>query len=293
VVESQAPARATWVGPPDPLASAADLPARYTVEEKPLKAAVATTNLTFQLYSDALCTTSVYSTTIAIENVDLHGRIKPFNPKNAVTKKNTVEMRATLTSVPAAPSLYLQVTGMGVTPIGGACQVQASGLGAAPGESPLVVKDANGATVGLYDPSGSGLILDNGGQKLRFVSVSKLGFSPSFVAQSLFTSANCTGTGLTFVDTQSLVLDASVIGNTAYYYATSGGSPQNIASVLTRGGGFTPFVDQTACDSYFGLGVTTHVPPDGCCQAFAPFNANVAPVPSLSLGGFVPPFSVQ
>ena len=114
------------------VAAAADLPARYTAEEKPLKAAIAGTNLTFKLYSDPLCTSLVYTNTLAIENVDLIGRIKPFNPKNAVKKKNSVELRATLTAVPPTASLYLQVTGIGVTPIGGACQSQASGLSGGP-----------------------------------------------------------------------------------------------------------------------------------------------------------------
>jgi len=39
-----------------PVASrAADLPVRYTVDEKQLKNAISGSNLTFQLYSDAAC----------------------------------------------------------------------------------------------------------------------------------------------------------------------------------------------------------------------------------------------
>jgi len=270
-------------------ASAADLPARYTVEEKPLKAAIAGTNLTFQLYSDPLCTASVFSTAIAIENVDLLGRIKPFNPKNAPKKKNTVELRATLTAVPATPSLYLKVTGTGVTPIGGACQSQASGLAGGGGSSPLLVKDSNGATVGIYDGTTNGAIYDDGGTKVRFNFLSQLGFSQSFTG-FVFVSNDCTGTPLTGVDSTSLVRDTIVIGTTAYYFATSG-APTNVSSTLYRSG--TPYVDQTACDANFGLGNTTFVAPDGCCQTYATFSYNAGAVPSIDLSGFVPPFSVQ
>ena len=47
-----------------PLRAAATV--RYTVEEKPLKAAVAGTSLTFALYSDAACTTLVQSAPVAV-----------------------------------------------------------------------------------------------------------------------------------------------------------------------------------------------------------------------------------
>ena len=52
-------------------AFAADLPVSYVVADAALKAAVAGTSLTFSLYSDASCTTQVFTTAVAIENVRL------------------------------------------------------------------------------------------------------------------------------------------------------------------------------------------------------------------------------
>src|SRR2546426_10010349 len=64
------------------VARAADLPITYTVEEKPLKTALAGTNLTFELFQDAACTAPpAYSTSILIENVTLIVRLKQLTPK--------------------------------------------------------------------------------------------------------------------------------------------------------------------------------------------------------------------
>lgn len=270
------------------LAPGADLPARYTADEKQLKAALAGTMLTFQLYSDALCTASVYSTAIAIENVDLIGRIKPFNPKNAVKKKNTTELRATLTGVPPGPSLYLKVTGTGVTPIGGACQVQASGLSGPSGASPLVVKDSLAVTVGTFDGQSSA-IYDDAGALIR-LSMTSVGFTQDFLYGTYFTANNCTGPNLQSVD-PSLVRFARIIGTTAYYPPQSGSS-MNVSSQLYRSGS-VPLANQADCDTLFGIGNSTFVPPDGCCQSFPSFASPMGPEATVSIGGFVPPFSVQ
>jgi hypothetical protein len=269
-------------------AAAADLPARYTADEKAIKAAIAGTNLTFKLYSDALCASLVSTTVIAIENVDLIARIKPFNPKNAVKKKNTVELRATLTGVPPTPSLYLQVTGTGVTPVGGACQSQASGLSGPSGSSPLLVKDSNAATVGVFDGAGSA-IYDDGGTLVKLPNLNMAGFQQTFFFSVQYTSNNCTGTALAGVD-NSLVPFANVVGTTAYYPPSSG-APTGINSALGRSG-VTPFVNQAACDAFYGVGNSTFVAPDGCCQVTA-FSFPAGPVITIDLSAFVPPFSVQ
>lgn len=270
------------------VAGAADLPVRYTAQEKPLKAAIAGTMLTFQLYSDALCTSSVYTTSIAIENVDLIGRIKPFNPKNAAKKANSAEIRATLTAVPPTASLYLKVTGTGVTPVGGACQAQASGLSAATGPGVLVVKDSTSATVGVFDGT-SGAIYDDGGAFVKFSGVSTSGFSQAPFFATVFTSNDCTGTPLVGPD-PSLVRNATVVGTTAYYPPATGAS-LGINSLLAISG-TTPFVNQAACDATFGMGTTTFVAPNGCCEVVA-FTSPAGPVLTIDVSGFVPPFSVQ
>lgn len=261
------------------LAEGADLPARYTVDEKQLKAALAGTNLTFALYSDAGCTSLVSSTMIAIENVDLLGRIKPFNPKNAPKKKNTVEIRATLTGVPATASLYLQVTGTGVTPVGGACQVQASGLSGA-GGGQLLVKDGNAATIGVFDGT-SGALYDDGGTLVRFPLLQvNAGFYQTINFTTFQVAADCSGPQLLGYD-PSIVRTASVAGTTGYYGPLTGVSTAT-SSILYRNG-FTPIVDQATCDANYGFGTTTFFAPDGCCQVFA-LNVDVGPVNTVEIG---------
>src|SRR5438034_720605 len=109
------------------LVSAADLPVRYTVQDKPLKAAIAGTSLTFQLFSDPACTNPpAYSTAVLIENVTLITKLKQFTPKNDAKLPNTDELSVTLPGVTTGGNLYLKVTGTGVVPVGGACQAQAA-----------------------------------------------------------------------------------------------------------------------------------------------------------------------
>lgn len=108
------------------LAAAADLPVTFTTQEKPLKSAVAGTPLTFALYRDAACTTQVYSTVVNVENVALITKLKQFTPKNDTKLPNTVVLQHTLPGVTAYGNVYLRVTGVGITPVAGACQAQAA-----------------------------------------------------------------------------------------------------------------------------------------------------------------------
>jgi len=109
------------------LARAADLPVRYTVQEKPLKTAIAGTSLTFELFRDSACTTpAVHSASVLIENVTLITKLKQLTPKGDTKLPSTDELALTLTGVTAAGNLYLKVTGTGIVPIGGACQAQAA-----------------------------------------------------------------------------------------------------------------------------------------------------------------------
>ena len=116
---------------------AVDVPVSYTVDDKALKAAVSGTPLTFTLYSDSACTTSVHTQVVNSENVRVISKLKRFNPTGAAKPPKTDELATTLTGVvPASAPLYLQVTGTGITPVGGACQVQASGMPGGVGSAP-------------------------------------------------------------------------------------------------------------------------------------------------------------
>jgi hypothetical protein len=80
-------------------AGAADLPVRYTVDEKQLKNAISGTNLTFQLYSDAACTTLVDSAIVTIDNVGVRERVKQFKPKSGAQQAKIVELHQTMLAV--------------------------------------------------------------------------------------------------------------------------------------------------------------------------------------------------
>lgn len=111
-------------------AGAADVPVRYTVDDKALKAAVSGTMLTFSLYSDSACTAQMFSQVVAIDNVGAIEKLKRVKPKGGTKPPSTDELEAALSGAPAAAVYYLKVTGTGVTAVGGACQVQA-GVGGA------------------------------------------------------------------------------------------------------------------------------------------------------------------
>lgn len=107
-----------------PVAGAADVPVNYTVDDRVLRAAAAGTILTFELFTDAACTSLVHTQMVAIENVTIISRLKRFKPVAAATPPKTTELQQTLTGVTPALPLYLKVTGTGVTAVGGACQAQ-------------------------------------------------------------------------------------------------------------------------------------------------------------------------
>ena len=104
---------------------AADVPVSYTVDEKQLKNAVSGTNLTFTLYADPGCTSQLHSEILVIDNI-LVSRLKLFKPKGGAKPPKTAELRATLSGVTGATNVYMDVTGTGVVPVGGACQAQAA-----------------------------------------------------------------------------------------------------------------------------------------------------------------------
>lgn len=109
---------------PTARASAADMQVHYTVDYKALKAAVSGTVLTFAVYSDSGCTTLVDGSTRAIDDVDLIERVKRFTPKGGVKPPATARLVEVLDGLSSPLTVYLQVTGTGIVPVGGACQLQ-------------------------------------------------------------------------------------------------------------------------------------------------------------------------
>lgn len=276
------------------LAVASDLPVRYTVDDKALKGAVAGTNLTFQLFTDAACaTTAVHAQVVAIENVNVVSRLKRFKAPGAPTAPpKTAEMSQTLTGVSGSGNLYLKVTGTGVTPVGGACQPQASFVQSSSGSS-VTIKDANGNLVGTAATSpfggSSGFLVRVGGRLTFTDGTLSLGFADSNDLVGLYyASTDCTGPLLALADPDS------VIGPTTYRNSTNAlrvlyaqpttGTPTLLQSQLRAG----PFWTPSACMTY-GAAV---IAPDECCQPVT-FTADAAPVVSQDLSNLTVPFHAE
>src|SRR2546429_1491667 len=107
------------------IAQGADLPVSYLVNPNALRAsATAGTPLTFALYIDDACTTQVASQVVNVENVNVIEWLIRVTPTGATPAPRTARLTATLNGVTAGGNLYLTVTGPGIKPVGGACQVQ-------------------------------------------------------------------------------------------------------------------------------------------------------------------------
>lgn len=133
------------------VAPAADLPVAYNVQDKPLKEAVAGTALTFQLHADSACTTPYFTQTVPIDDVEIISKLKLFAPKDGAKLPKTDTIHAVLAGVPPVEGPYLRVSGVGIAPVGGSCQLQVSGL-----EGPQGAAGPSGATgaVGPVGPTG-------------------------------------------------------------------------------------------------------------------------------------------
>ena len=107
------------------IAQGADLPVSYLVNLNALRAsAPAGTPLTFALYIDDACTTQVASQVVNVENVNVIEWLIRVTPTGATPAPRTARLTATLNGVTAGGNLYLTVTGPGIKPVGGTCQVQ-------------------------------------------------------------------------------------------------------------------------------------------------------------------------
>ncbi len=264
---------------------AADVPVSYTVDDRALGAAISGTVLTFQLYSDAACTQLTHMETPTIDAVTIVSRLKRFTPHGGTKPPKTAELRTTLTGVSPSAATYLKVTGTGVTPVGGTCQVQAfTAPGAASGS--LVLKDANGATLGPFDSSTGDLVLDDAGVLIQaFVQPS--GFFQG--AGFFYTSTDCSGPQVHIVSTSAngfLRQQIGVLGTSLYYFPDSG------TSMTINSSDTAP----TTAGDCTGPG-QVFIPPDRCCctpsGCWTAFATTVGPVGVMDVSGFTPPFHAE
>lgn len=126
------------------------------------RAVTANTPLTFNYYSDSLCTQLLATETLPAGDPSILPVIGRTTPVRFGAKKQPIaNLRHVLLDAPAVPTLHLQVTAPGLPPIGPACQAQAPGGGeqglegatgptGAPGEpgvaGPTGLTGATGAT---------------------------------------------------------------------------------------------------------------------------------------------------
>ncbi len=106
-------------------ARAAALPVSYLVDLRALKTSTPSgTPLTFTLYSDNACTRQVASQVVNVEDVNVIESLKRLTPRGATKAPQTARLTTTLSGISAPGSLFLTVSGPGITAVGASCQVQ-------------------------------------------------------------------------------------------------------------------------------------------------------------------------
>lgn len=266
-------------------AQAADLPVRYTVDEKQLKNAISGTNLTFQLYSDATCTTVVDTSVVTIDAVTIRERIKQFKPKNGAAQLKVVELHRTFTTA-ATGNLYLKVTGTGVVAVGGACQPQAAAIAGGAGGG-AVIKDGLGIVMGPT-LDGASFLTQVGPQLVRLGVVA----TEYVYGSSVFHAGlACTGQGYAFTQPAGLFAYGYPYDATQFYVGpTSAASLVAYNSILDASS--YNYSSQSDCDLFWGLGNATFVAPHACCINNSPSSGNFVPITLQTLPTFTPPFSL-
>lgn len=204
------------------------------------------------------------------------------------TKAKRCELADPLTlaakTPPAACTLYLDD---GVAP----CSAWIPGCSPAVRSNHApVVRDANGVLIGtLVDLNGGPLVIRNeGGTKVYlYVDNSGNGFG-GYGGVLHYTSSDCTGTALMFVD--AAMVKNVVIYQGVGHYPPGSGSNQNIQSSRYFQG--VLYASQLDCDNNFGAGNSTFIPPDACCYPQS-FSGTAGPPQIINLNTFVPPFTVD
>lgn len=239
-------------------ASAADLPVRYTVDEKQLKNAISGTNLTFELYSDAACTTMVDSAVVTIDNVGVRERVKQFKPKSGAAQAKIVELHQTMLGVTASGNLFLKVTGTGVVPVGGACQAQAAAVASVAGGG-TVIRDSLNTVLG---PSLDGVsFLSQVGPDLVRLTVTENGYS--YYGYVYYGAPSCGGQAYAYPSPG--LFRYSYAMNATQFFVVPSTPPTNLpwGSILDINQSI--YNGQSDCDGNYGLGNSTFVAPHACC----------------------------
>lgn len=145
-------------------ATAADVAVRYLAERAPLRAAAPTALVRVELHPDPGCSAPIAATTVALGALDAVTAVERVKLRGAHAGPRLVELRHVVHGVPAVPAVYARITGDGVAPATGDCQLQA--IAAPPGAAWPLVRDADGAPMGavaiVTSYGGNGVIADDG-----------------------------------------------------------------------------------------------------------------------------------
>src|SRR5258705_39286 len=147
-------------------AAAEPISIEYFVQQKAFKNARATDQLSFELFSDDQCTTSIAFVPLFVGDTMTQYYVdKTQRVKGGARRPKAVRIRAVIDGPTTVTAPYLKVTGPAVVPVGDACQLQAgspvsgsgpTGPGGADGAvGPYGAEGAEGAT-GAAGPTGPG-----------------------------------------------------------------------------------------------------------------------------------------
>ncbi len=177
-------------------AQAADVEIRYLVERAPLRALPAATQVIIELHADADCDAAVASESIALADIESIVDIPRVRLRGAPRLPRIVELRRTVTGLPAVTAVYAAVHADGIVPVAEPCQVQAL---APPSPMPRpIVRDARGATIGVVSRIGReryGVLVDEGRGVAYGIGIGRSTFV-AFESGQLFSTLDCSGAPL-------------------------------------------------------------------------------------------------
>ena len=130
-----------------PAAWADDAPVNYTVVRRDLRMNTFSTDLlTFEIHGTSACDNALHTELIAAGNLDIvWDRVSTFRIRQQSPKHPTAaRLHVVLNPPDGIRGRYLRVTGPGINPIGGDCQVQSGGRAGT-----LGLFDGNGDLIGL------------------------------------------------------------------------------------------------------------------------------------------------
>src|SRR5262245_43511305 len=131
-------------------AAAEPISIEYFVQQKPFRKATVTDQLSFELFSDDQCTTSIAAVPLFVGDTMIHYYVdRTQRVKGGAKQLRATRIRAVIDGPTTATAPYLKVTGLNVVPVGDACQLQAG--------SPVSGSGPTGpeGAAGLQGPAGA------------------------------------------------------------------------------------------------------------------------------------------